>query len=412
MVSGMDRRMLVLLVVAFIATRIVGAWLADHPATYGADAVGDVANYERKAQVIVDEGWAPYSNVPVEYPPGSLPFILAPHVVAEDLSYRVNYIALMLLVDVFGFIGICRIAARWGSSLGAWLWVLLVPLLGPIVYLRLDLIPAVATIWALERASVGGAFGTGAWLSFGTIAKLYPALLFVPALWTMRRRGLLLAGAAATVVPLAALGGSIDDVGRTVLGYHAERGIQVESTWASGLLLAMRRGGESVIRFDFGAFHVEGGGAETLKTIASLVAAAALIAVTWMVVRRSSREDTKMLAASSFTIVLTMVATGLVFSPQFLVWLFALAAVALAVTDSPVRWPALMLLPIALLTQWIFPFHYEQLLDLEALPVFVLICRNLMVLSATALALWGIYRRPAVPAERGDELEARHLATG
>ena len=387
----MDRRTLLLIVAAFVLTRLAGAWLADHPSTYGRDVTGDVASYEKKAEAIVDLGWAPYSNVPVEYPPGSLPLILGPASVLDDLSFRVKFIALMVAVDVIGFIGLVRLARRWDSPIGCWLWIALVPLLGPIVYLRLDLAPAVATIWALERASVRGAFGTGAWLGFGTIAKLYPGFFFLPALWSSRRRLLLLAGAIALTIPVIALGGNLDDVYRTVFGYHATRSIQVESTWATGLLLAMRQGYDSVIRLNFGAFHIEGGVASVLKTVGTAVSILTLAGVVLLSLRRVGREAPRALAAACFAILSASMATGLVLSPQFFVWIFAIAAVTLADPLTPMRLPALLLVPVAALTQWVYPFLYDPILELDALGLFVLAARNVLLVTVAVLAVWRLF---------------------
>ena len=390
----MDRRTLLLIVCAFAITRLAGVWLADHPVAYGRDVTGDVATYESKAEAIIDEGWAPYSNVPVEYPPGALPFLLAPEIGFDDISFRVKFIALMLAVDILGLIGLMRLAGRWGSPLGCWLWIALVPLLGPLVYLRLDLAPAVATIWALERASVGGSFGTGAWLGFGTIAKLYPVFFLLPGLSSTRRRALLMAGVVVLTIPVLALGGGLDDLYRTVFGYHATRSVQVESTWATGLLLAMRQGYESVIRLNFGAFHIEGGVASLVKTIGTVVSLAALASVIVLSLRRVGRGAARALAAACFTILVVSMATGLVLSPQFFVWIFALAAVTLADPATPMRLTALLLLPAAALTQWVFPFLYEPILELDALGLFVLSLRNLFLVTVAAIAVTKLYGMP------------------
>jgi hypothetical protein len=162
----------------YILSRSACVWLADHPEHYhGVTGVAsDVTLYRYWAERIVRDGDDPYGQVAVEYPPGSLPFIVAPEIVTV-ISYRSALIATMLLVDGLGLLGVVRVARRWGSELGPWLWVLLVPLIGPISFVRLDLVPAVATIWMVERASATRWGGVGAWLGAGTAAKLYPMLL-------------------------------------------------------------------------------------------------------------------------------------------------------------------------------------------------------------------------------------------
>lgn len=395
--------MLVLLVCAFALTRLAGAWLADHPQTYREDVTGDVATYELKARAIVEGGWAPYSNVPVEYPPGSLPFIIGPATVLDDISFRVKFIVLMLAADILGFIGLIRLAKRWGSTLGCWLWVALVPLLGPIVYLRLDLVPAMATIWLLERAAASNAIQTGAWLSFGVIAKLYPIFFFLPAVRETRHRRLLVIGAAAMFVPLLALGTNLDDVYRTVFGYHATRSIQVESTWATPFLVAMRRGYDAVIRLNFGAFHIEGGLAPTVKTLASIVSLIAVALMTVLALRRIPRGNARTLAAACFAILVVSISTGLVFSPQFLIWVFALAGVTLADPDSPMKLACALLIPVTALTQWVYPFLYDPVLEVQSLGVAVLSLRNLLMVALAAIAVAQLARLSRVNAFEREE---------
>jgi uncharacterized membrane protein len=43
-------------------------------------------------------------------------------------------------------------------------------------------VPAVATIWCLERAAAGRRRAAGAFLGFGCLAKLYPCLLLPAAI--------------------------------------------------------------------------------------------------------------------------------------------------------------------------------------------------------------------------------------
>jgi hypothetical protein len=139
---------------------------------------------------VVASGGMPYSEVPIEYPPGVLPFVLVPAWLQHHLRipFPPSFILLMIAVDGLGLTGLRRLGRRWGSDLGAWLWVVALPLLGPIVLLRLDLVPAVATIWCLERAAAGRWTAAGAFLGFGCLAKLYP-LFLLPAAIVIARNG-------------------------------------------------------------------------------------------------------------------------------------------------------------------------------------------------------------------------------
>ncbi|MGH2554952.1 MAG: glycosyltransferase 87 family protein, partial [Actinomycetota bacterium] len=325
----MSRRSLGLVIAAFVVTRLVTAWLAVDGETYGA-VTGDTVLYEAWADRMVEQGQVPYSDFSIEYPPGSLPLIALPKAIPnEALSYRTGFVWLMVLVDAAGLVGLLLLARRWGSELGPWLWVALIPLLGPITYLRLDLAPAVATVWAIERGSVRRWGWTGALLMFAAIAKIYALLLLPAALWVASDRRRFLLGAAAMALPLLLLGPALDDSVRTLVEYHGERGIQIESLWGSFLLIAIRRGVDAYIVGSFGALHLFGDLTGPIKLAGLLASVAALCAGTWLAARFVPRGDARQLAGAAFVILALVLAVGTVLSPQFLMWIFAPAAAAL-----------------------------------------------------------------------------------
>ena len=83
---------------------------------------------------------------------------------------------------------------------------------------------------------------------------------------------------------------------------------------------------------------------------------------------------------------------GTVFSPQFVLWTLALGAGALCARGSRIRGPALMLLPIAALTQVVFPFQYRHLIVTDGWGLTLLGVRNLMVLASGTLAFAAVLR--------------------
>jgi hypothetical protein len=401
----MSRRALIAVVVAFVATRILTGYLADHPDDYGppdSKVVGDTGNYEFWASQMLTFRLNAYSEIGIEYPPGSVPLILAPGIEkpVED-SYRTRFVVLMILVDTAGFVALLLIARRWGSSLGAWTWVAVVPLLGPISYNRLDLIPAVATILAVERFSARSWFGGGGWLGYGVMAKIYPAL-FLPAAFAGTRRKQVLTGAAliAALFLLPYLG-FLDDVYRNVVGYHTERGIQIESLWGFLLLLASKFGHAIGINFSFGALHVGSSAEPLLKGLSQVLSLGFVAAGVWLAhtVRRSGREVSgPEIAGIMFMTMAGTMAVGSVFSPQFMLWLGALAAAVLCEPSAWLRVPALAVLPAALMTQFIYPFFYGRLVGIETPALVLLGSRNLLVLFIGVeafLALRGRLRGPA-----------------
>jgi hypothetical protein len=396
----MSRRALWIFVILFVITRVPLAILASDPGTYaqdGIDATSDVTLYNGWATALIDEAQRAYSTVPIEYPPGSLPFILIPRVLPGGLSYLDAFIGTMVVVDIAAFLGLYVISKRWGSRWGMTLWLLALPVLGPIVYLRLDLVPALATIWALERASARDWLGAGGWMGVGAIAKLYP-LLFLPAgaILAAHKRRFILAAGAVFVAPLLPLIPSFQEMVSSVLGYHAHRGIQVESLWGGILFLAQKTGDDVSLGYSFGALHFDGALADTLKTVATLATIAGLAVGTWIATRAGERDRAKAYAEVSFVILALSLATGTVFSPQFLIWLIAIGGVVAGMVDSRLRPLTLVLIPTAAVTHWIFPFQYNELLAAETLPVTLLWVRNAIIVTlaiAAAGILWTGYRK-------------------
>lgn len=395
----MSRRSLVLVLLAFVVTRVAGAWFADHPAQYVPSGMGgvtgDIFIYQQWASFLTEADVSAYTGVYIEYPPGSLPFLALPEVIRGDLTYQTAFILMSVVIDAVGLAGLIALARRWGSSLGPWLWVVAVPMLGPIVYARLDLVPAVTTIWAVTCAAAGSWFASGAWLGFGALVKLYPGLLLPAAVLragvagdraaTSHAQRTLVAGAALLVVaPLLPFVTSLSAVGRSVLGYHAERGLQVESVWASALFVAAKFGYPFQIVYNFGAFHVDSPAAPPLLVASTVLSLVALVGGTWLAWRTVPRGDVVRLAAAMFTILITVQAVGKVFSPQFVVWLIALGAAAVCHPRSPIKWPVLLLAPIAVLTQVVFPFLYAYLAPLYVSAISALVARNVLLVVCAA----------------------------
>jgi hypothetical protein len=409
----MSRRALWIFVILFVITRVPIAWLASTPEIYaqgGIDATSDVNLYNGWATSLIDDAQRAYSAVPIEYPPGSLPFILIPHVLPGDVSYLDAFIGMMVAIDIAAFFGLYVISKRWGSRWGMALWLIALPALGPIVYLRLDLVPAVATIWAFERASARDWLGGGGWMGVGAIAKLYP-LLFLPAgaILAGQRRRFIIAAAAVFVAPLLPLIPSFQEMVSSVLGYHADRGIQVESLWGGILFLAQKTGSDVSLGYSFGALHFDGTLADTLKTVAAVASIAGLAAGTWIATRANARDKAKAYAEVSFVILALSLATGTVFSPQFLIWLLAIGGVVAGVADSRLRPLTLVLIPAALVTHVIFPFNYNDLLGAQTFPITLLWIRNAIItILAVAAAgiLWTGYRKE-VNAPSTPELASR-----
>lgn len=390
------------LVGVFLASRLVLGWMAVTLAVHPAQVAGDLGSYEPDAEALLD-GQVAYLEVDLEYPPGSLPVIVLPALATPAVGYRTAFVALSLALDAAGFAGLVRLGRREGSAAGAWLWLAGVPLLGPLAVTRLDLLPAVATIWACERVAAGRSAVAGGWLGLGAVAKLYPGLLVLPMLAATRRASVLWGAAGVALLGLLPFLPVASALAVDVLGYHLERGLQVESTWATPLLVAGSRGAAVFPSFSFGAHHMEGGAAPLLKTVASLAALAALAGGTWLSwragrVAADARGRARAAIEGAFVTLLALLATGSVFSTQYVLWALALGAAACCAPGSRLRAPALALVPIAVLSQAGYPFLYDRLVFMEPLAVGVVGVRNALVVGAAVWAAWRFARTGTAPA--------------
>jgi Glycosyltransferase family 87 len=382
---------MVALLVVFLLTRVGGAWLADHPTQYGRNVTGDVELYEFWANRMAG-GSSPYTDVPVQYPPGLLPFILAPETPGDLLSYRTSLIGLMVIVDALGLFGLVLIAYRQGSLFGPWIWVIAVPLIGPLVYLRLDLVPAVATIWAIERLSRGAWAGAGAWLGLGTAAKLYPALLLPVAFICSPKRRRFLVGAT-VVLGLALLPFVLSPRGliHNVFEYHAGRDVHIESSWGLLLLVGSKLGLNVSVRFSAESFNLLSPVSSAVRILALVSTVLTIGVASWFAERVLCRGDIVGLTGLMYATLAMSIALSTVFSPQFILWMLAPGAAALCSTGTSLRMPVLLLVPIAALTQWLYPFEYGHLLAVDARGLLLLALRDLLVLASASLAfvlLW------------------------
>lgn len=242
-------------------------------------------------------------------------------------------------------------------------------------------------------------------MGVGAIAKLYP-LLFLPAgaILTKHRGRFVVAAIVVFFAPLVPLIPSLDGVLSSVLGYHTERGIQIESFWGGILFLAMKSGSDVTFGYSFGALHFAGDLADTLKTFATIASVASLAFGTWLATRIGDRDRAKAFVEVSFVILALSLFTGSVFSPQFLIWLLAGAGAVGCIADSRLRPLILVLVPTALLTQAIFPFTYLDLLGAEDHVLAFLWIRNALVGIvgiAAAIVLLRAYRTkvsdPSIP---------------
>jgi hypothetical protein len=380
---------LVLLAAGWAAT----LWLAP----FSDERVNDLFVYRQLAEPVLD-GALPYRDVFLEYPPLAAPAIALPGLLGTgEEAFRTGFAGWTLLLAAAVVLLTGALAARTGGSRRrALLAAAAIPLLcGAMVRTHFDLAPVALTLAALlllasHRPRLGLAV-----LGLGAMTKGFPLLAAPPALaWLLakgERRQALEAAAcfAAVLLALAAAAVAISPGGAAdAVTYQLDRPVQVESSQA-GVLLALDALGvgdaKSVAshRSD-GLVHGADGFVSALFLAALLVAVGACAAY--------ARKGTRQMVLASLAAVAAYVALGRVLSPQYLIWLVPLGALALAWRMHAV---AAALAAAAVLTQVEFPAHYFDVVDRDPAATALVGLRNATLLLALSLLAATAARSPS-----------------
>ena len=216
---------LVELVLWWVATRGITLLVLATPAEHG--IIRDVYYYGNQLDAM-------FSGVPVgetlrEYPLPAFAIFLTPRWLSgfTPWTYASIFVALMVVIDAAFVSGLWRV----GRGAGVRLWLVLVPLLGPLTFTRFDLVSAVLAGFALLALAAQWAGTSGVLAAAGAAVKLWPAGL-LPALLVRRYRPLrVLAGFVAfgvlAVVATLAAGGTARLL--SPLTWQSDRGLQLET---------------------------------------------------------------------------------------------------------------------------------------------------------------------------------------
>lgn len=397
-----------LLAATFCLTFLVDPWQDE--------LVSDIPLYNFYADLFLD-GVLPYREIGFEYPPLAAPLIALPGLVSLDPeTYRYAFAVLVFVLAAGAMFATGRLAALGGGR--EWVALLVVALApvatGAMIRTHFDLAPVVCLVVGLVAIGTGRSKTGFALFGIGGAIKLFP-LVAVPiaVAWLLGqgRRGEAATGlvVAAVVVALtvgAGIGLSADGAANAV-EYHVDRPVQIESLPATVLNAVEEAGGRAPVpkhshRSD-GLTHP----AADAITAGFLVLLA--IAVMTLTVAAARLEDVRGLGLVALTGAAAVATFGKVLSPQFMLWLVPLAAVAWA-------WGMYALgvvttAAIAVTLVW-FPDRYFDLVDRDDELLAAVAGRNALLLLMLALAGWETRRlvrasraaagstpqaRPAVP---------------
>jgi uncharacterized membrane protein len=370
---------------------LAGGWAATlWIAPWSDERVNDLFVYRVFADPVLG-GALPYRDVFLEYPPLAAPAIALPGVLGMgEETFRAAFAGWTFLLGAAVVLLCGALTARTGGAARrALLAAALMPLLcGAMVRTHFDLAPVALLLGALLLLTSGRPRTGMALLGLAAMTKGFPLVAAPVALaWLATRtdRRTLAQSAAALLAALAlpaaaalamSPGGAWDAV-----TYHLERPVQVESLPATGVLLLDELGAgdaESVKSHRSDGLEHPADGALTLLGVAAILTVIALATAS------TRGGGTRELVLGSLAAVAAFAALGKVLSPQYMLWLVPLGALAFAW-----RLHALAAATAAalLLTRLEFPARYFDLVDREAFPVALVAARNLVLIGVVLLAL-------------------------
>jgi hypothetical protein len=375
------------------------------------ERVNDLFVYRSFAEPVL-AGGLPYRDVFSEYPPLASPAIVAPGVLGTGAeTFRFTFAGWTLLLAGAVVLLCGALAGRTGGDRRRALFAAaLMPVLcGALVRTHFDLAPVALTLVALLLLCTGRPRAGMAVLGLGAMTKFFPLLIAPVALAWLAGRGRrrdAWQGAVALLAVLAVLGGAAlaasPEGALDALRYHLDRPVQIESTPALALLTLDEAGlGDAVSvashRSD-GLVHR----ADGLVSGALLALLAGVVALLAMFAAR--RPEPRSLVLASLAAVTAFVVLGKVLSPQFLIWILPLGALAFAWRMHAL---AATVAAAAVLTQLEFPARYFDLVAREPLPLALVTLRNAALLAVVALSLRALTSAQAGAAARSRSLGPR-----
>ncbi|MBG6123261.1 hypothetical protein [Corynebacterium aquatimens] len=284
------------------------------------------------------------------------------------------------------------------------------------LYYRMDIYPAfLVGLTAVLLASYP-AVASGV-LALATTFKLWPGMLAAGLVGRIKNsqtwiRVLSFVGSLCAICLAIVLVGGTDRL-TSPLSYQSVRGLQVESVLATPFVLAgyFKPEKYSVSFAESKSFEISGPGVEDAIALSGILTLLVfLIAVSW-VLYRLFRGQWEVQSTIYFfvAIILLVIVTNKVFSPQYVIWLGPLLAVMLtqpwSASEQPasiershrlMQWVAILTIVAMAVSSFVFPYTYVDVvvtLGAQWQPPFALAARNLLIVAITALAVSAVVMR-------------------
>lgn len=326
-----------------------------------------------------------------------VPMLLAS--VAGDAAYPFLWTLLVTVLDAGALVLLMRRDLRL-----AWWWVAFTACLGPVAIGRIDAIAlpvAIAGVLMLARRPALAAV----LLAIATWIKVWPAAVLAAMLIAGRRVAAAITAVALTSAAVIGVAVALG-AGRNVFSFvstQTGRGLQIEAPvtglWLIDVVLGVP-GASIYYDHDILTFQVTGEGVDATSQAMTAVLAIGVLAVVVvaLVARLRGAPQTEVLALTALGLVSALIALNKVGSPQYLTWYVAPVLLGLATTRR-FRFPAVLVLVMAVLTQLVYPWFYKLVIDAVPWAIAMLELRNLLEVVLLAWTVGALLRAHAAAPE-------------
>lgn len=316
-------------------------------------------------------------------------------------NYALTWLGLVIVLDAVAFGFLIGWTRPVRNVVAAWWWLGFLVLLGPIALARLDSVTVplaiVGVLFSVSRPKAAAVI-----LTVASWVKVWPGALLVALIVATKARWRILVSAVVSSVVIATLALLLGS-GSNLLSFvtqQSARGLQVEAP-VSTLWLWQASAGVWHARVyydtDMLTFQVSGDGvADVSAVMTPLLAIAVLVIILLAGLMVLGRAPVAALLPSlSLALVTAFIAFNKVGSPQYMSWLAVPIILGLVMSGRgggrSFRVPATITAVLAVLTQLIYPWLYDELLALDPATLVLLTARNLLVFVLLGWAVFAVW---------------------
>jgi hypothetical protein len=380
---------------------------------------GDVYLYHRLALQLT-QGQLPFVDYFFEYPPASILVFAIPAlfttvaaeyvVVYQLLSWGLMVAITYLLISLFDVVqvrGISKLHLFGYMSISSWIVIQL-------AINRFDTFSAFFTILGFVLYLKGIhkdhlEYRTYGILSiiFATLIKLYP-LFLLPffGLYELKNcnwKAIRLHSIASIIFSLPFMVWMLIGFRGLLffLGYHSDRGLEIESSWATLVLFINQISGnlnllDHSVVYEFASIGIRSEFADTLAAISlRLYAAVLILSALFFLLKLTKENAIELLMHAGAVVMIGFPVFNKVFSAQYVVWLIPFIVLYLGAylpkVIKPWRTSIIITVYTAVSTVLIFPIAWGWYTDGNVFLTTVLFVRNILLVGVTGFAVYQLF---------------------